>query len=251
MVGVIPVNFKVADKRILIALLLILFGVNYLWDLTSYIPPERLQGILGNAGGLAPIFYMMIMALAVVIPFIPTLPLDIAAGAFFGPFLGTLYSAVGATAGAAAAFLLARYLGREFIAGFLSGHINFCTRCSDRLLAKVVAVSRLLPFVSFKVVSYGAGLTMMSLRSFSLATFLGMLPVTFAYNYFGSAIWTAHRGTVLILGVLLVVFLFWFPRLVERYDLFSLRAMLPHGEEETEPPEPGLAAPPPPPRPED
>lgn len=228
-------NLGTIDKRILIALVLILFGANYLWDLTSYIPPDRIQGILGKAGSLAPLLYMAVMALAVVIPFIPTLPLDIAAGAFFGPFLGTLYSAVGATAGAAAAFLLARYLGREFVAGFLSGHINFCTLCSDRLLTKVVAISRLLPFVSFKVVSYGAGLTMMSLKAFSLATFLGMLPMTFAYNYYGAAILASGRGTVLILGLLLVFFLFWFPRLVERYDLFSMRTLLQHGEEETEP----------------
>jgi uncharacterized membrane protein YdjX (TVP38/TMEM64 family) len=216
------------DKRLLIALVLILFCADYLWDLTSYIPPGRVQGILGKAGSLAPLLYMAIMALAVVIPFIPTLPLDIAAGAFFGPFLGTIYSAVGATAGASVAFLLARYLGREFIERFLSGHVNFCTQCSDRILTKVVAISRLLPFISFKVVSYGAGPTMMSMKAFSLATFIGMLPMTFAYNYYGSAILAANRGVVLLLGLLLVSFLFWFPRLVERYDLFSLRQFFQH-----------------------
>ena len=235
-------SFKTFDKQILIVLLLILFAAHYLWDLTSFIPPERLKEILGKAGNLAPLLYMAVMALAVIIPFIPTMPLDIAAGAFFGPFLGTLYSAVGATAGAAVAFLIARYLGREFIARYLSGHINFCTQCSDRLLTKVVVISRLLPIISFKVVSYGAGLTIMSLRSFSLATFVGMLPMTFAYNYFGSAIWSADRGIVLILGVLLVIFLFWFPRLVERYDLFSLRTMLQHEHEEADLQKPGASA---------
>ncbi|UCB49003.1 MAG: VTT domain-containing protein [Deltaproteobacteria bacterium] len=35
--------------------------------------------------------------------------------------------------------------------------------------------SRLLPVVSFDIISYGAGLTKMSLRNFTLATFLGML----------------------------------------------------------------------------
>jgi uncharacterized membrane protein YdjX (TVP38/TMEM64 family) len=80
------------------------------------------------------------------------------------------------------------------------------------------------------MVSYGSGLTMMSLRPFSLATFLGMLPLTFAYNYFGAAILTASRGTVLMMGALLVLFLFWFPRLVEQYDVFSLRTKLEHKE---------------------
>lgn len=226
-------NFGILDKRILIALILIMFGANFLWDLASYLPPVRIQEILEHFGSLAPLFYIAVMVLAVVIPLIPTLPLDIAAGAFFGPFLGTLYSAVGATAGAAIAFLLARYLGREFIARFLSGHVNFCTQCSDRLLPKVVTISRLLPFISFKVVSYGAGLTMMSLRAFSLATFFGMLPMTFLYNYFGSALWSARRGTVLSLGIVMVLFLFIFPRLVEKYDLLSLRSLLQHQENQT------------------
>jgi pyruvate/2-oxoglutarate dehydrogenase complex dihydrolipoamide dehydrogenase (E3) component/uncharacterized membrane protein YdjX (TVP38/TMEM64 family) len=232
-------NLGAILKRMLFALVLLLFLADYWWNLTAYLPPDRLQKILGEAGSLAPLLYMAAMALAVIIPFFPTLPLDVAAGAFFGPYLGTLYSAAGATAGAAAAFLLARYLGRDFIVRFLSGHINFCTLCSDRLLAKVVALSRLLPFVSFKVVSYGAGLTMMSLRAFSLATFLGMLPLTLAYNYFGAALWSANRGLVLLWGLLLVLLLFWFPRLVERYDLFSLRTWLRHGEAAAERPNAG------------
>jgi uncharacterized membrane protein YdjX (TVP38/TMEM64 family) len=67
--------------------------------------------------------------------------------------------------GAVAAFLIARYYGREFMARFLSGHINFCTQCSDLLLTKIIFASRLLPIVSFSIVSYGAGLTKMSVRA--------------------------------------------------------------------------------------
>lgn len=226
-------RFGIVDRRILIALILVMFGANFLWDLTSFIPPVRIQESLDDSGSLAPLFYMAVLVLAVVIPLIPTLPLDIAAGAFFGPFLETIYSALGATAGAAIAFLLARYLGREIIDRFLSGHVNFCTQCSDRLLTKVVAISRLLPFISFRVVSYGAGLTMMSLRAFSLATFFGMLPMTVVYNYFGSALWAARRGTVLSLGIVMVLFLFIFSRLVKKYDFLSLRSLLQHKEKET------------------
>ena len=40
------------------------------------------------------------------------LPLDIAAGAYFGPVLGTLYSALGALGGACAGFLIARWRTR-------------------------------------------------------------------------------------------------------------------------------------------
>lgn len=55
--------------------------------------------------------------------------------------------------------------------------------------------------------------------------------MTFAYNYFGSAILSASLGTVVVLGGLMVTFFFLFPRLIERYDLFSLRKYFQHENE--------------------
>ncbi len=158
---------------------------------------------------------MALMALAVVISPIPSLPLDVAAGAFFGPFLGTVYSVAGALSGAVISFMISRLSGRQFIERFLGGHINFCTACSDKVLTKIVFLSRLLPVVSFDVISYGAGLTKMTLKKFSLATFLGMIPLTFIYNYFGSVIVFGKSVTV-FLGIALVILFFLVPRWLER-----------------------------------
>ena len=97
------------------------------------------------------------MAAAVVVSPIPSVPLDIVAGSIFGPVLGTVYATLGGLIGAMLSFIIARALGRQLLERFLGGHINFCQACSNRLLAKIVLVSRLLPLVSFDVVSYGAG----------------------------------------------------------------------------------------------
>jgi uncharacterized membrane protein YdjX (TVP38/TMEM64 family) len=94
---------------------------------------------------------------------------------------------------------------------------------------KVIVLSRLLPIVSFDVVSYGAGLTKMSLKTFSVATFLGMLPLTFVYNYFGSVVMVG-RGLALMLGLIMVFLFFAFPVVIERYDLFSMRKFFHHDE---------------------
>lgn len=64
-------------------------------DLASFSSPAVITSWLEQAGSLAPFLFMGIMALTVASP-LPSLPLDIAAGAFFGPVPGTLYSAVGA-----------------------------------------------------------------------------------------------------------------------------------------------------------
>jgi len=49
----------------------------------------------------------------------------------------------------------------------------------------IVFVSRLLPFISFDVVSYAAGLTSLSLWRFALATLAGILPTSFLLAHFG------------------------------------------------------------------
>jgi uncharacterized membrane protein YdjX (TVP38/TMEM64 family) len=152
-----------AKTILFIVLILILILSQFVLDVASYFNPEKIQGMLARAGSLAPIVYVLTMALAVVVTPIPSLPLDVAAGAFFGPFLGTFYSSIGALGGAVISFAIARFLGREFIERFLGGHINFCMTCSDKLLTKIVFFSRLIPVVSFDIISYGAGLTKMSL----------------------------------------------------------------------------------------
>jgi uncharacterized membrane protein YdjX (TVP38/TMEM64 family) len=227
---------KLAVKRsfmtkilLLIVLFLCLFIFQFFWDIESYFNPDRIKGWLAGAGGLAPIMYMAIMATAVVISPIPSLPLNIAAGAFFGPFTGTLYSATGALGGAVISFMIARLLGRELIERFVSGHINFCSICSDKLLTKIIFFSRLLPFFSFDIISYGAGLTKITLKKFALATFFGMIPLTFIYNYFGSILVLTKAMTV-IFGVIMVVLFFLMPYLIEKRDLFKLRGVFPHLE---------------------
>lgn len=205
---------------LLIVILIVIVYGHFVFDLSEYFYPEHIKKWLSSAGILAPFLYMGIMALAVIVSPIPSLPLDIAAGAFFGPLLGTIYSVIGALAGAAASFLMTRLLGRKLIERFLGGHINFCTRCSDKVLTRIVFLSRLLPVVSFDIVSYGAGLTKMSLKYFLLATFFGMIPLTFIYNYFGS-VFIVGRGIPFVLGIAMVALFFLIPKWLEGTEMMN------------------------------
>ncbi len=82
-------------------------------DLGEIFRPDRIAQWLSEAGPLAPVVFMGLMALAVVIGPIPSLPLDIAAGAAFGPLLGATYAVIGAEIGAITSFFIGRALGRE------------------------------------------------------------------------------------------------------------------------------------------
>jgi len=201
-----------------VLLLIFIFALllsQLIWDVASSFNPEKIQEMLLSAGSLAPLLYMAVMACAIVISPIPSLPLDIAAGAFFGPLAGTLYSVLGALAGAVISFLITRLLGRETIEKYSGGHFHFCEQCSDKVMTRIVFLSRLIPVVSFDVISYGAGLTKMSLKKFSLATFFGMIPLTFVYNYFGSVL-VFGEGLTVILGMIIVVLFLVLPDWLEK-----------------------------------
>lgn len=216
-----------AVKFSILMLLAVLFlYIAYSSGLQDYVSQKAILALLENMGSFAPLGFMAVMALTVVSP-LPSLPLDIAAGIFFGPYLGTFYSATGALAGSVISFSIARLLGRSLIERFLRGHINFCSSCSDRMLTGVVFFTRLIPVVSFDMVSYGSGLTKMSLWRFSLATFFGMLPLTFVYNYFGAALVVDGRLAA-VFGIVMVLLLFLLPVWVERYAPEKLRDMFRH-----------------------
>jgi uncharacterized membrane protein YdjX (TVP38/TMEM64 family) len=214
----------------LIAVLLLFVALQYAFDVVQYLQPEAVQATLAEFGFLAPFAYVVIMALVVVTP-LPSLPLNIAAGTYFGPILGTLYSVTGATVGALISFSLARFLGREMIERYLRGHINFCTPCSDHLLMKLVLLGRLIPVLSFDLISYGAGLTKMSARNYIIANVIGMLPLTFIYNYFGSMV-KVNVWVSIVSGLLFSALFFMLPHWIERYNLFSLKRYFQHGSSE-------------------
>jgi uncharacterized membrane protein YdjX (TVP38/TMEM64 family) len=184
-----------------------LYAIVQVSGLQEILRPERLTSVLTELGVAGPFALMGLMTLAVVVSPIPSLPLDLAAGAAYGPFWGAVYVLIGAEVGAIISFLIGRALGRDVLSRWLKNDITFCERCSDHHLIGLMIVARLVPVFSFDIVSYGAGLTKMSLKAFALATFVGMAPPTFALTYLGSAVMTVQWPLMLAGGLLVVVFL--------------------------------------------
>lgn len=197
------------------------------WNLSAALDPEIVAAWLERAGPLAPLVLIALIALAVVVSPLPSLPLDLAAGAHFGAALGTLYAALGGLVGALIAFGLSRLVGRAFVERWVGGHISFCQTCSDHLLTRIVLVSRLIPVLSFDLISYGAGLTKMSVRNFALATFVGQIPLTFVFVSSGSFL-TSGRTVTVVGGLVAVAAFLALPRLIEKRNLFGLRHLFDH-----------------------
>ena len=185
-------------------------------DAEQLLDPKRIIVHLHDAGPFGPILFMALMATSVVISPLPDLPLVIAAGATFGMIMGTAYSVIGAEIGAIMSFLIGRTLGQEVLTRLLRTNVVFCERCSDRHLAIFVLLARLVPLFSFDVISYGAGLTNMSLRTFAVVTFVGMIPSTFALTYAGSQV-VSGAWLMILSGLAMVAVMLLLPTLFLRY----------------------------------
>jgi uncharacterized membrane protein YdjX (TVP38/TMEM64 family)/glutaredoxin len=189
-------------------------GKNALFDL------DRAMDAFQRLGEFGPLAYIFTRAVTVII-FLPSLPLDAVAGAKFGFFPGSIYSIVGDEAGALISFFLARALGREAIVRMLKKEIAFCDACAERQLVYVVFFARLLPMISFGLISYGAGLTRISTRAFALSTLLGMIPLTLIVTYLGGNI-GYFNGASLVFGGILAASFFLVPIWIRRKNPWGL-----------------------------
>jgi uncharacterized membrane protein YdjX (TVP38/TMEM64 family) len=192
-------------------------GVTRYTDLhTLSVAVRRARG----APGAAPLFvaiYAVVAALG-----LPGLPATLAGGAIFGFALGTLLNWLGATLGATAAYLLARALGRDAIARLLGARATSLDRLTSAHGFATLLRLRLIPIVPFNVLNFGAGLAGISLRSYVLATALGILPGTAVYTYFADALLagatTAKREALLRVAIAggLLIALSFLPALARR-----------------------------------
>lgn len=174
--------------------------------LVTLLEPAALENRIAQLGLWGPAALIGIMALAIVVSPLPSAPIAMAAGAAYGHFWGTLYVIAGAEIGALIAFCLARVLGYQILHRWFGDHIKTGWLGSQNTLTWLVFVSRLIPFISFDVVSYAAGLTPITTLRFAVATLFGLVPAAFLLTHFGGELATADpvsvTVSVLALGML-------------------------------------------------
>ena len=194
--------------------LLLLLGAGYMiLSRTGLLSAMMEEGGLGSrieALGLwGPVAVIGLMTAAIVFSPAPSAPIALAAGAAYGHLWGTVYILIGAQLGAMIAFGIARLLGQEAIARWLGRRLSLGRLGSQNTMMAVVFVSRLIPFISFDVVSYAAGLTPLTTWRFAVATLAGIVPASFALAHFGGEMATGEAGriaiSVLLLGALTLI----------------------------------------------
>jgi len=114
---------------------------------------------------------------------VPGTLLSFAGAVLFGVYEGTLYTWIGATLGAIGAFYVAKLLGRDFVERLLGGRFQAFERRIREHGFNGLLIIRLTPLFPFNGINFGCGLTSIRFRDYVLATAIGILPGTFAYQY--------------------------------------------------------------------
>jgi len=157
-----------------------------------------LKAWIQQLGLFGPLVIIGLLALAIVISPVPSAPIALVSGAVYGHYLGTVYVVVGAELGAIIAFFTARLSGADVLKSWLGNRYDKYIPGSQTALMGVVFVSRLLPFISFDMVSYAAGVTTLTFWRFAVATLAGIIPGSFLLAHFGSELASAETSAIAI-----------------------------------------------------
>jgi len=157
-----------------------------------------LRDHITKLGAWGPLTVIALMVLAIMVSPIPSAPIAMAAGAAYGHVWGTVYVILGAEIGALAAFGIGRWLGAATLRRWFGDRLSVGLMGSQNTLMIIVLVSRLLPFVSFDIISYAAGLTVITFWRFAVATLVGIVPASFLLAHFGGEMATGESDRILI-----------------------------------------------------
>lgn len=179
-------------------------NINQMIFYLSMLDMESIKQYILSFGIWAPVISFLLMLLQSVAAPLPAFLITFSNAALFGWVKGAILSWSSAMAGAALCFYISRFLGRDVAIKLTS---KFALESIDEFFDKygkhTILIARLLPFISFDIVSYAAGLTSMSFMSFFVATGIGQLPATIVYSYVGGML---TGGAKLMVTGLLVLF---------------------------------------------
>lgn len=158
--------------------------------------PERFRSWVREMGAGGRLAFVGMVAVQIVVAFIPGEPLEIAAGYAFGAWEGTLLCMLGAGVGGMAVFLLARKLGVRAVEAFVPREkIDSLGFVRDaRRLTLWMWILFLIPGTPKDALAYVAGLTRMRLRTWALITTVARVPSIVTSTLGGDALGAGQIG---------------------------------------------------------
>lgn len=147
-----------------------------------------LKGYVADNPVLSAVLYVLAYFTAVACSFPAASILTIFGGFLFGWLLATVLVAIGATAGATALFLAARSACQDGLRRKISRALDRLAPGFEKDAFSYLIILRLAPFVPFFIVNIAPAFFNVRIRTFVIATVLGILPAVVAYSYLGQGV---------------------------------------------------------------
>ena len=152
-----------------------------------YQDKKFLKETVRSWGWMAPIVFIAIQALQVIISPIPGEITGPVGGALFGTWLGLFYSTIGLTIGTLFCFWVGRKWGEPLVRPWLSEHhwnrMNFILEAEGAIICFIVY---LVPGFPKDIVSYLFGISPMPFWIFAVTSTIARIPGTWVSSYFGA-----------------------------------------------------------------
>ena len=163
-------------KIVVIVLIIVSIGSYYVFPSVKHVMNQVfkmfasgdfavVRDFVASYGAYAALISFLLMIFQSIAAPLPAFLITFANANLFGWWQGVILSWSSAMAGAAVCFFIARILGRD-VAEKLTSKAGMQQNDTFLKIWNETSICRLLPFVSFDIVSYAAGLTSMSLYLF-------------------------------------------------------------------------------------
>ncbi len=163
----------------------------------------ELLDFVGNNLALAILIYVVGYAVAVAFSIPGGAVLTITGGFLFGLTTGTLSTVVGATLGATGLFLAAQLAFGDVLRKKAGKNIQKMEAGFQENAFNYLLVLRLIPLFPFWLVNLAPALLGVKLRTYVIATFIGIVPGTFVYTSIGNGLGAIFdRGETPDLGII-------------------------------------------------
>ncbi|EYE88489.1 hypothetical protein Q428_07855 [Fervidicella metallireducens AeB] len=178
---------------------------------------KNVKRLVSSYGKAAPFIFLILCTIRPIL-LLPIGLFSVLGGILFGTILGTVYTVVGGTIGSIIAYYMARYWGRDWIEGLLNGKIKKIDKKCEEKGFIVTFLMRVIPILPCDVVSYICGLSNIKIWEYIVGTFLGIIPGTFVYSYFGSSLDNIYSKQF-ILSVLFLILLSILPFIIKKFNV--------------------------------
>jgi len=184
-----------------------IFAIFYIWSG----PIDYLQEITKEGDIGAPLAFILMAFLAVVVAPLTVVPLIPVASVVFGPFLAGLYAVIGWFLGSVVAFILAREFGKPVLKIFVSLKQieKYESYISQKMELWWIVLLRMI--VPVDALSYALGLfSRVKLWKYSVASLFSIMPFAFVASYAGEAFLKKDFRLFVLLAILFAVLFSFF-----------------------------------------